>query len=56
MTLPPCPWCGDEIDDTPEEIPFFEDISIVDCADCGKSVIIHRVIEFIYTVTAGSDE
>lgn len=50
MTFPLCQWCGEEIDDTPEEIPFFGDVTEVDCAECGKPVVLHRMIEVTYTV------
>lgn len=51
-----CPWCGEEVDDTPEEIPFFKDVAEVDCADCGRPVIIYRLFKVSYTVTADIEE
>jgi C4-type Zn-finger protein len=44
-----CPWCGNEVDDTPEEIPFFQNVAAVDCAECGEPVIVRRVFSVSYS-------
>ncbi len=51
-----CPWCGEDADDTPEEIPFFEDVVEIECAECGRPVIIRRVMSAHYTSEKGEWE
>jgi hypothetical protein len=50
MTSPMCPWCGDELDDTPEQIPFPDDADVteIDCGGCGQPVRLLRVVTMTY--------
>lgn len=52
MTLPPCPVCGDEIDDSPELLPFIgdDDTLDVECVGCAAPLRIRRCVTCDYTV------
>jgi hypothetical protein len=43
-----CPWCGDEADDTPEQMPFKNDICETECGGCGKPIIVERRVSIEY--------
>jgi hypothetical protein len=46
-----CPWCGDEVDDTPEEIIFnASEVCETDCGGCGQPVTIKRYVWMNYVV------
>ena len=49
MAGPICPWCGDEADERPEEMPFTDDAFVSDCAGCDRPIIIRRVEIIEYT-------
>jgi hypothetical protein len=46
--VPVCPWCGDEVDDTPNEMYFDRGQAKTDCGGCGKPVVVTRDITVNY--------
>lgn len=47
-----CPWCGEDVDDTPLLMVGFDPdgVAHVDCAECGKPVIVTRQVSISYHV------
>lgn len=54
MTLPPCPWCGDEPEDPEWEWTSITagggDHLVTACASCYKPIQINRLVTVTYTV------
>ena len=49
-STPLCPWCRDEADDTPWEIPFSDsDLFETECANCSKAILILRCVSINYS-------
>ena len=53
---PMCPWCGDEANDTPDQIQFCDDVCETTCGGCDQPIIIRRVVTLTYTCTARTTE
>ena len=45
-----CPWCGDEADDSPEELPFPVDADeiCIPCGGCDHPLRVRRVVQVTY--------
>jgi hypothetical protein len=48
---PMCPWCGDEVDDTPEALPWVGRTCWVQCTACGRPVDVERTARVSYRAT-----
>ena len=45
MTSPMCPWCGDEVSDSPGE-DFPPGTVVTECGGCGRSVMVSTIVVF----------
>ena len=50
-TSPPCPWCGEEITDSPfEDLPVGETWE-VECCSCGRAAIVDSEVNVEWRAT-----
>jgi hypothetical protein len=49
MNSPTCPWCGDEVDDSPELGPGLEGEHETACVGCGQPVTVRRTVSVDYS-------